>query len=146
MTPDVNVLVAAAAHDHLRHTEASAWLESVVRDQSPGGRLSLLPMVASGFVRVVTNPRVFAEPTSTANAFAFLRQLVSLPGVRMLPLGAEWSRFEEICTRVELRGNDISDAWIAAAVLHHREHLATFERGFRRFLGRRFLSILGVTR
>jgi uncharacterized protein len=146
MTPDVNILVAAAARDHQHHVEASAWLESIVRGESTQGSLSLLPMVASGFVRVVTNPRVFAQPTSTANAFAFLRQLLSLPGVRMLPLGAEWTNFEELCARVDVRGNDVSDAWIAAAVLHHREHLATFDRGFRRFLGRRSLSILGGAR
>jgi len=146
MTPDVNVLVAAATHDHRHHREASAWLERIVREQSSHGSLSLLPMVASGFVRVVTNPRVFAQPTSTTNAFAFLRQLLSLPGARMLSLGGEWPSFEEICARVDLRGNDISDAWIAAAVLHHREHLATFDRGFRRFLRGQSLSILDSAR
>ena len=31
-------------------------------------------------------------------------------------------------------GNDIPDAWIAAAVLAHHDHLVSFDKGFRRFL------------
>jgi len=42
--------------------------------------------------------------------------------------------FEHLCEHHRLTGNDIPDAWIAAAVLAHHDHLVSFDKGFRRFL------------
>ena len=39
-------------------------------------------------------------------------------------------------------GNDVPDAWIAAAVQTLGEHLTTFDRGFLRLLGRTELTVL----
>jgi len=39
-------------------------------------------------------------------------------------------------------GNDVPDAWIAAAVQTMGERLATFDRGFLRLLGRTELTLL----
>ena len=63
MTPDVNVLVAASRSDHPHHQSAITWLEAALTNCSRGERLRLLPMVAAGFLRLVTHPRVFVEPT-----------------------------------------------------------------------------------
>jgi predicted nucleic acid-binding protein len=41
-----------------------------------------------------------------------------------------------------LRANDITDAWIAAAVRTLGGHLVTFDGGFRRLLGRGELTVL----
>jgi predicted nucleic acid-binding protein len=68
MTPDVNVLVAASRSDHPHHQSAITWLEAALTNCSRGERLRLLPMVAAGFLRLVTHPRVFVEPTPLAAA------------------------------------------------------------------------------
>jgi len=63
MTPDVNILVAASRLDHPHHEPARAWLEDALAKSAEGHSLAVLPMVASGFLRLVTHPRVFVEPT-----------------------------------------------------------------------------------
>ncbi|MGI8844286.1 MAG: TA system VapC family ribonuclease toxin, partial [Gemmatimonadaceae bacterium] len=68
--PDVNVLVYAHRKDTPRHEDYRAWLEGVLSGPSAFG---LADLVLSGFLRVVTHPRVFKEPTPLADALAFLR-------------------------------------------------------------------------
>lgn len=142
MTPDVNVLVAASRDDHGHHRIAHHWLIGAQAEAARGTPLTLLPMIAAGFVRVVTHSRVFADPTPVLLAMRFLRAILDTPGARMATLGTEWSRVEELCTGHALTGNDVPDAWIAAAVLDQRERLVTFDRGFRRLLGARDLLLL----
>lgn len=142
MTPDVNILVAAAASRHPHHETAHAWLDDAVNGRLGKPGISILPIVGCGFLRVVTNPRVFKKPTPITEALEFLKELLALPNVVILPLGPEWPILESLCARHSLRGNDISDAWVAAAILHYDEHLGTLDRGFERFLGRRHVTIL----
>ena len=142
MTPDVNVLVAASRADHPHHAVALAWLEEALAACDSGQRFTLLPMVAAGFLRLVTHPRVFVRPTPIAAAQVFLAAVANTPGVEMARLGDEWPLFEQLCDTHQLSGNAIPDAWIAAAVQANHEHLASFDREFRRFLPPNALTIL----
>ena len=142
MTPDVNVLAAASRRDHPQHAPAAAWLDGALADAGRGGRLTVLPMVAAGFLRVATHPRVFDPPTPTAQAVEFVEGLLARPGVEWLGLESEWRAFAALCRDQDLRGNDVPDAWIAAAVLDRHGHLVTFDRGFRRLLPARALTVL----
>lgn len=134
MTPDVNVLVAASRQDHPHHKPALTWLETALAGSDAGQSLALLPMVASGFLRLVTHPKVFVEPTPTAAAQAFLNAVLESPGVALLSLGDEWPLFKRLCALHNLSGNAIPDAWIAAAAQTHHVRLATFDKGFRRLM------------
>ena len=49
--------------DHPHHPVANRWLEESLAACALGQRLAVLPMVATGFQRLVTHPRVFVEPT-----------------------------------------------------------------------------------
>lgn len=142
MTPDVNVLVAASRQDHLHHVKAREWLETRLNGGDDGQALAILPMVASGFLRLVTHPKVFIDPTPIDIAQAFMKAILNVPGVRLLSLGDEWSLFEHLCTRYRLMGNAIPDAWIAAAAQSHHVHLVTFDKGFRRFMKASMLTVL----
>ena len=142
MTPDVNVLVAASRDDHVHHGPARRWLGGALVAGASGQRLLLLPTVAAGFLRIVTHPRIFEEPTPLDAALAFVRALRAAPGVEEPPLGPELARLEALCARHDLRGNDVPDAWIAAVVLDRVDLLVTFDRGFRRFLPPTQLTVL----
>lgn len=135
MTPDVNILVAASRTDHPHHFPAFSWLTEAMKNaieiQQP---VIILPMVASGFLRLVTHPKVFVQPTPYLSAQEFLRAIMNAPGVQMPRLGQEWPLFESLCETHKLTGNDIPDAWIAAAVLTNNDHLVSFDKGFQRFL------------
>ena len=142
MTPDVNILVAASRQDHPHHAPALSWLEQAIADSETGTPLAILPMVASGLLRLVTHPRVFVEPTPLQDAQAFLDAVLLAPGVSMLSLGDEWAHFTALCARLCLTGNAIPDAWIAAAAHHHHLHLVTFDKGFRKLLKPSMVTVL----
>lgn len=142
MTPDVNVLVAASRSDHPHHRPAVSWLENALTACAQGTRLRLLPMVTAGFLRLVTHPRVFIEPTPLTVAQDFLAAVLSSEGVELLTLGSEWPLLEPLCRQHQLVGHAISDGWIAAAVLARQECLATFDRDFLSLLPPRQLLLL----
>lgn len=132
MTPDVNVLVAAYLRDHPQHGQARRWLrETLVA--AAGSGVALLPMVAVGFLRVVTSIRT-SPVTSVAQAMTFLEFILGAPGVWMPEVGPEWSLFKALCLDRKLHGGIISDAWIAAAVRTHGLNLVTFDADFRQLL------------
>ena len=142
MTPDVNVLVAASRSDHPHHRMAITWLEAAIGACARGERLRLLPMVTAGFLRLVTHPQVFVDPTPLAAAQDFLAALLGTDGVELLTVGDEWPLLEPLCSKHQLVGNAISDGWIAAAVLARHECLATFDRDFVALLPSRQLQLL----
>jgi toxin-antitoxin system PIN domain toxin len=142
MTPDVNVLVAASRSDHPHHDVAIDWLRGAVADAAAVRGLLLMPMVTASFLRLVTHPKVFTLPTPIAHALAFIDALLAAPGVRMPALGGEWSRLRELCIGKELGANHVPDAWLAAAVREHGDHLVTFDADFRRLLGRTEFTLL----
>ena len=54
-------------------------------------------MVAAGFLRLATHPRVFVEPTPLEAAQAFLAAALCADGVEMLSLGGEGPLLEVMC-------------------------------------------------
>jgi toxin-antitoxin system PIN domain toxin len=142
MTPDVNVLLAASRADHPHHSVARHWLERAAATADRGGSLLVLPMVIAGFLRLATNPRIFANPTPPDAAVAFIDSLLDLPGVELADLGREWPSLRRLVQQHQLAANDVPDAWIAAAVQTLGTRLVTFDRGFSRWLGRSELTLL----
>ena len=136
MTPDVNVLVAASRSDHPHHASAREWLLVALADAESAVPLTLQPMVTASFLRLVTHPRIFSQPTPVAEAMRFIDALLESPGVRAPLLGDEWPVFRALCIDKGLTANDLPDAWLAAAVIQQGEHLVTFDRDFRRLLSR----------
>lgn len=65
---DVNVLVYAHRADAPSHSQYRAWLSEVVQSDAAYGMSDL---VLSGFLRIVTHPRVFRDPTPLDTALAF---------------------------------------------------------------------------
>ena len=63
MTPDINVLVAAARSDHPHHAVVRAWLEHAATGAAAGSTLVLMPMVVASFLRLVTSAKIFTAPT-----------------------------------------------------------------------------------
>lgn len=142
MTPDVNVLVAATREVHPHHAVARPWLERAVREATHSDPVTLLPMVVVGYVRVATNPRLYRPPMPTGEVLANVADLLAQPNVRLVTHGTEWPRVVELCETHGLAGDVLTDAWIAASVMQLNEHLVTFDRGFRRLLPPRYLTVL----
>lgn len=144
MAPDLNVLLAASRTDHPQFKPANAWLKQAAGRCNSGGSIELLPMVVAGFLRLSTNPKIFATPTPMKAAVKFIDSLVAIPGIELAELGREWPNFRQLCTDLDLAANSITDAWIAAAVRTIGGHLVTFDRDFKRYLGASELTILAA--
>lgn len=142
MTPDVNVLVAASRSDHPHHDIARAWLEKTAAAAATGSALILMPMVVASFLRLVTSAKIFQDPTPIDGAVGFIDALLAVPGVHLAALGLEWPRLRQLCLDKKLSGNGLPDAWLAAATLHLGEHLVSFDRDFRKLLGRSQFTLL----
>jgi len=142
MTPDVIVLVAASRSDHPHHKIAHAWLEEAVASCADGATLRLMPMVVASFLRLVTNAKIFIQPTPVENAVEFLDALFAVPGVETPFLGAEWPIMRQLCVEKELAANNIPDAWLAAAVIQLGEHLVTFDTDFKKLLKQTQVTVL----
>ena len=131
--PDVNALIYAFRTDAPEHGDYNDWLNSVLRTD----RIGLADTILGGFVRIVTNPRIFTEPTPPAAAFAFARGLIDSPRSEWLRPGpAPWDLLERIAQEdAGIRGNLVPDAHVAALCLANGATLATRDRGFARFPG-----------
>jgi toxin-antitoxin system PIN domain toxin len=145
MTPDVNLLVAASRSDHPCHQQTFTWLTNAQAACDTGGTLYILPMVAAGFLRLVTHPKVFKQPTAMSAAVAFIDALLATPGIEIPSLGPEWRAFRHLCLSGKLSGNTVPDAWIAAAVKTIGSHLVTFDKDFAVLLPKSDVTILVPT-
>lgn len=129
--PDVNVLVYAFRTDSPEHDVYAEWLNNTLRV----GRIGVADTILSGFVRIVTHPRIYSEPTPQSAALEFVRHLIAASTSDWLRQGAAaWDRFDALATDdPAVRGNLIPDAHIAALCLTNGARLATRDRGFARF-------------
>ena len=131
--PDVNVLIYAlrAGNDH--HTVCRTWLDGVLAGDSQFG---LSTLVLSAVVRITTNPRLFRDPNTTDEAFAYCDALLAQPHcARVEPGERHWEIFKRLCTESRTRGPRISDAWLAALAIEHRCTFVTLDSDFARFPG-----------
>ena len=147
ISPDVNVVIAASRSDHSHHRTALAWLKHVLAESDTNGGLEILPVVATGYLRLVTHPKVFREPTPLKDAIGFLDALLAHPGVSMSELGIEeWNACRQMCLDKKLTANDVPDAFIAASVRLLGARLTTFDRGFGSLLTPSDLELLDAAR
>ena len=144
MTPDVNILVAASRSDHPHHKPALAWLEQAVANARQGSAFSVQPMVIASFLRLVTHPKIFMQPTPMMEAVHFIDALLEASGVAPAPLGGEWPAMRRLCVEKALSDNDVPDAWLAAAAIHQSEHVVSFDADFRRLLPKGRFTQLSV--
>jgi uncharacterized protein len=128
---DVNVLVDAFRADQHRHPRVRSWLEQAANGDAPFG---VPELAASGFLRVVTHPRVFDEPDDVEDALEFVQRLLAAPNaISTRPGPRHWAIFTELCRVTRATGNDVPDAYLAALTIEHGGELATGDRGFARF-------------
>jgi uncharacterized protein len=134
--PDVNGLVYAHREDAVGHARYRAWLEELVNGGEPFG---LADLVLSGFLRVVTHPRVFSPPSPLEAALEFAEQLRSAPNcVPVAPGERHWEIFTRLCRDAGAKGNLVPDAYLAALAIESGSEWVTTDRGFARYPGLRW--------
>ena len=135
--PDINVLVYAHVEDSSPdHADYAQWITRLATGPEPFA-LSLL--VLAGFIRVVTNPRVFDPPSTLDQAFAFVSSLVERPTARIVGPGPDHlDILERLCRRARATGKLVADAQHAAVAIEHGCTIVSTDSDFSRFPGLRW--------
>lgn len=128
---DVNVVLAAFRGDHVHHHDVRTWFNQMIADRT---EVVIPDFVWVGFVRLVTNPRIFEVPSTLGEAFEFVDAVVAAPAYRSVPgLPNGLFVFGQTCQSGDARGNLIPDAYIASVARALGCPVATLDRDFRRF-------------
>jgi uncharacterized protein len=140
LAPDVNVLVYAHRVESPDHRRYAEWLTHMATGPEPFG---LSDLVCSGFVRIVTNPRIWRPATEPAPALAFVDRLRRRRGCRLLvPGSGTWAVFSRLVAAATARGKLVADAYLAALAIEHGCTLATCDGDFARFSDLRWMHPL----
>jgi len=131
LMPDVNVLIYAHRTDDPVHPSYARWLKAVIDGAQP---FALSVLVAVGFVRIVTNPKAFREPTPLAAALAAIDHIASHPKCRLVAPGpSHWSDVARLCRAANATAKLVADAQHAALAMTEGCTWVTRDGDFARF-------------
>ena len=117
LMPDVNVLVYAHREDAEAHGEHAEWLSALAEGDEP---FALSEPALHGFLRVVTNRRIFIRPSTLDEALAFIGELRRRPTCHLVRPGPRhWDIFVSLCRRARATAGLVSDAYHAAVAIEH---------------------------
>lgn len=136
MLPDVNVLIYAFRKEVPQHAACRAWLNAAVLGEE---RFGISPLTLAAVVRVTTNRRTYAEPSSFDDAFGFCQDILDQPHCQIVePRERHWQIFRRLCAETDTRGPIVTDAWYAALAIEWGCEWVTLDRDYARFPGLRW--------
>jgi len=128
---DSNLLVYAKVTDFPQHEAARAWFEEVL--EAPG-RVGLPWPALLGYVRMVTNLRLFSRPLAPMQAWNDVQEWLEAPGV-WIPTATP--RHGGVLARLiqdsGATANLVADAHMAALAIEHGLELCSTDSDFARF-------------
>lgn len=128
---DANLLIYAHVASFPEHESARAWLDK----QLSGDALVGLPWTSLlGFLRIVTNPRIFERPEPMAHSWRQVVQWLDCEAV-WVPQPTERHRplLETLLGRPGVQANLVPDAHLAALAIEHGLLLCSTDGDFARF-------------
>ncbi|MCF6335041.1 MAG: type II toxin-antitoxin system VapC family toxin [Spirochaetales bacterium] len=137
---DVNILLYAHREDSPNHSKIIGFIEKSVQGNKSFGFSSL---VLSGFLRVVTHPKVFNPPSEIETALSFIESIINFTNsVEITPGSRHWKIFTDLCRKSGAKGNLIPDAYFAAIAMEYGCIWVTTDRDFSRFAGLEWINPL----
>jgi len=140
IVPDVNVIVHAYHAGSPRHGAARAWWEEALGAPEPVG---VAWVVALGFIRITTHPRIMARPFGVDAACRHVESWLAQPQVTLLHPGERHATILfELLRTLGTAGNLTTDAHLAALAIEHQAELCSTDVDFVRFSGLRWRNPL----
>ena len=138
---DANLLIHAHVDSFPQHLRAREWLDAMLNGTARCG----LPWASLlAFVRLVSNPRVFARPESVADAWRQVEEWLDCPAVWVpLPTARHREILAGLLSEGALRASLAPDAHLAALAIEHGLVLCSTDGDFARFPGLRWENPLG---
>lgn len=130
---DINIFIYAHREDAPNHLAFRRWLEETFQREQNFG---ISDLVLSGFLRVVTHPRIFNPPTPMEAALRFVDQLKTHPNaIPVYPGPKHWEIFIGLCKTAGVKGNLVADAYLAALAIESGCEWISTDRDYSRFPG-----------
>jgi len=128
--PDVNILLYAYDVNSKFHSEARAWLEEVLMDE----QVYFSWHTITGFLRIITSPRIMVKPASLAQAVSIVNSWIVLANTHLVYLEKKnWPLFSRMLLEAQATGNLVMDTHLAAVAASCGAKLASTDRDFSRF-------------
>jgi toxin-antitoxin system PIN domain toxin len=128
---DTNILVYAHRRDLPQHTAA---LQAMQRLVAKGQRWGIPWPCVHEFLAVVTDPRIFKNPTTTTVALTVVGELGDQQGRLLAESQRHLDILDRLCSGAHVIGSKIHDARIAAICIGHGvSELWTADRDFSYF-------------
>ena len=129
--PDVNLLVYSVDQSSRFHDPARLWWDGVL---SSSQRVGLCYPSMLGFIRLVTNRRLFDAPLSVTEALSYVDAWLAQPNTTTLvPAAGHWSLLSGMLESSGVAANLTTDAHIAALAIEHGYTVYSNDSDFGRF-------------
>lgn len=131
MLVDANILLYAVDERSPFHDSSNEWLESALN----GSRRVGIPWVSlNAFVRIATHSRAMEEPLDPAGAWSLVEAWLDADPVWIPQPGVSHREIlGRLITELDLRGNLVSDAVLAALCIEHGLEIVSADSDFARF-------------
>lgn len=133
IVPDVNLLLYAYNDGSPFHDSARRWWEDLING---GERVGVPWVVATGFVRLMTHPKVLTRPAAPRQAVDFVREWFRFPHVS--PINPGTDHITHLRRNLDAAGvgaNLVTDAHIASLAMEYQAEVHSNDTDFSRFPG-----------
>lgn len=136
IVPDINLLLYAHISSFPQHAQARRWWEEAI---SGRGTIGIPSPVLFGFVRLASNPRVFAPPLTVDQALARIESWLARRHVHLLAPGPRHLEIAfQLLRQLGAAASLTTDVQIAALAIEHQAELHSHDTDFGRFPGLRW--------
>lgn len=131
--PDLNLIVYAHQAAAPMHREAKAWWDDLLNGNETVG----IPwVVACGFIRIMTHPRIMSDPMPVEVAMDHLEAWFDQPAVNAIGPGSQHlTLLRGNLVDARVGGNLTTDAHLAAIAIEFQAELHSNDSDFGRFSG-----------
>lgn len=138
--PDINLLLYASITAFPEHRAARRWLEELMNGDE---EIGLAAPVVFGFIRIVTNSRVFHPPLSIDDATLRVSQWLARPHVHLLTPGPRHLELAfALLRKTGAAGGLTTDTQLAALAIEYQAELHSNDTDFGRFSQLRWVDPL----
>jgi len=140
MIVDANLLLYAVDESSGHNAVAASWLQELLDGDI---RVGLPWQTIGAFLRISTHPRVAENPLSGPDAWRYIAEWLAVPVVWIPPATEMTAQvYERLCEQIQVTGNLVPDAQLAALAIEHGVELASADTDFMRFPGLRWINPL----
>lgn len=138
--PDLNLLVYAYNDGAPFHYAAKHWWEGLINGTE---RIGIPWAVSTGFVRLMTHPRVLLNPLTPDRALDFVHDWFRFPHVTPVnPGGNHLVHFRRSLDAAGVGADLVTDCHIAALAVEYQAEVHSNDTDFSRFPGLRWRNPL----